>query len=88
MSRLESQIAFLVEIDKLKNVVRRSLLTDGSRRENSAEHSWHLALFAMLLQEYAPAQFSLANTFMAAAVTPVLVAAASMAEERACRSWY
>ena len=59
MSRLESQIAFLVEIDKLKNVVRRSLLTDGSRRENSAEHSWHLALFAMLLQEYAPAQLDI-----------------------------
>jgi putative hydrolases of HD superfamily len=59
MSRLESQLAFLVEIDKLKNVIRRSLLTDGSRRENSAEHSWHLAVFAIVLQEYAPAQLDI-----------------------------
>jgi putative hydrolase of HD superfamily len=51
-NRLEQQLAFLVEADKLKNVLRRTSLTDGSRRENSAEHSWHLALAAMVLAEY------------------------------------
>lgn len=53
--RLAQQIQFIIEIDKLKRVLRQTLLTDGSRRENSAEHSWHLALMAVLLIEYAPA---------------------------------
>jgi putative hydrolase of HD superfamily len=53
--RLARQLAFIVEIDKLKTVLRQTLLTDESRRENSAEHSWHLALMAALLAEYAPA---------------------------------
>lgn len=51
--RIEQQLAFIVEADKLKNVLRRTMLTDSSRRENSAEHSWHLALCAIALQEYA-----------------------------------
>jgi putative hydrolase of HD superfamily len=50
--RLTQQIAFLVEADRLKSVIRRTPLVDGSRRENSAEHSWHLALAAMILREY------------------------------------
>ncbi|MBD1807209.1 HD domain-containing protein [Microcoleus sp. FACHB-SPT15] len=54
-NRLSQQIQFIVEIDKLKGVLRQTLLTDSSRRENSAEHSWHLAMMAMLLSEYAPA---------------------------------
>ena len=53
--RLTGQIAFLVEADKLKTVLRRTPLVDLSRLENSAEHSWHLALTAMALREYAPA---------------------------------
>jgi putative hydrolase of HD superfamily len=52
--RLARQIAFIVEADKLKSVVRRNPLTDGSRLENSAEHSWHLMLAAVALAEYAP----------------------------------
>ena len=59
--RLHQQLAFLVEVDKLKNILRRTLLTDGSRRENSAEHSWHLALAAMVLEEYAAAPVELAR---------------------------
>lgn len=51
--RLKKQINFIVEVDKLKNIVRQTLVTDGSRQENSAEHSWHIALMAMLLEEYA-----------------------------------
>jgi putative hydrolases of HD superfamily len=54
--RLERQLAFLLEADRLKTVERRTLLTDGSRRENSAEHSWHLALMALLFAEYAPGE--------------------------------
>ena len=53
--RLEKQIAFILEIDRLKQVLRQSYITGGSRRENSAEHSWHLALMALVLAEYAHA---------------------------------
>lgn len=53
-NRLTQQIQFIIEIDKLKLILRQTLLTDGSRRENSAEHSWHLALMAIVLAEYAP----------------------------------
>ena len=51
--RLAEQVRFIVEIDKLKHVLRQTWLTDGSRRENDAEHSWHMALMAVLLREYA-----------------------------------
>jgi len=50
--RIGQHITFLAEADRLKNVLRRTLLTDSSRRENSAEHSWHLVLCAMVLAEY------------------------------------
>ena len=53
--RLQQQIAFVVEIDRLKQVLRQTQLMDASRRENSAEHSWHLAMMALVLAEYAPA---------------------------------
>lgn len=52
-TRLNKQIKFLIEIDKMKNVLRQTLLTDKSRRENDAEHSWHFATMAMILYEYA-----------------------------------
>ena len=51
--RLDSQFAFLMEIDKLKNITRATTLADASRSENSAEHSWHICLFALTLAEYA-----------------------------------
>jgi putative hydrolase of HD superfamily len=54
--RLEKQIGFLIEVDKLKQVLRQSFLTDGQRRENDAEHSWHLALMVVLLSEYSKEQ--------------------------------
>jgi putative hydrolase of HD superfamily len=53
--RLDDQLAFILEIDKLKSVQRRTILTDASRAENSSEHSWHIAVMAGLLQEYAAA---------------------------------
>ena len=51
--RLAGQLAFLLEADRLKQVERRTTVVGGERRENSAEHSWHLALFALVLAEYA-----------------------------------
>lgn len=53
MSRLEAQFAFLNEADRLKSVLRATTLLDGSRRENSGEHSWHLALYALVLADQA-----------------------------------
>lgn len=52
-SRLTRQLQFLIEADKLKHIARNTLLTDASRLENDAEHSWHMALAAMVLAEYA-----------------------------------
>ena len=51
--RLTQQMAFLVEVEKLKAVYRQNMVTDLSRHENSAEHSWHVALMAMVLTDSA-----------------------------------
>lgn len=53
MDRLDKQFGFIRETDKLKQIARQSYLADGSRKENDAEHSWHLALMAVLLSGYA-----------------------------------
>lgn len=50
--KIKNQIKFAITIDEMKNIFRRNLVADGSRRENDAEHSWHLAMLAMLLEEY------------------------------------
>ncbi len=52
VQRLKKQIDFILEVDKVKNIFRMNKIHDGSRRENDAEHSWHLALMAFLLSEY------------------------------------
>ena len=54
-ARIDAQMAFLLEVDRLKSVIRASRLADGSRFENSAEHSWQVTLFALTLAEHAPA---------------------------------
>jgi len=60
MTRLDSQLAFILEIDKLKSILRQTPITGPERRrENDAEHSWHLAMMAALLAEYAPAPVDL-----------------------------
>jgi len=51
--RLDAQFAFLNEADRLKSVLRATTLVDGSRPENSGEHSWHLALYALILADQA-----------------------------------
>lgn len=53
--RFRSQIEFILEVDKLKKIHRRTTLLDSSRQENSAEHSWHIALLVLVLAEYAEA---------------------------------
>jgi len=60
--RLRSQLEFVLEIDRLKGVLRRTLLNDGSRLENSAEHSWHLALMALVLCEWADEEIDVVRT--------------------------
>ena len=57
--RLAQQLEFITEIDKLKHVLRQTTLISASRRENSAEHSWHLAVMASVLLEYAPPETDL-----------------------------
>lgn len=52
-TRLLKQMSFIMEVDKLKNIVRRTKIADGSRYENDAEHSWHLMLMAVMLLEHA-----------------------------------
>ena len=53
MERLDKQLKFTAEIDKMTSVLRRTMLLDKSRRENDAEHSWHIAVMALLFEEYA-----------------------------------
>ena len=52
MERLQKQMDFIVEVDKVKQIIRQTYLSDASRKEDDAEHSWHLALMAVLLSEY------------------------------------
>ena len=52
-SRLKQQLEFIVETDRLKQILRQTLVIDDKRQENDAEHSWHLALMAILLTEHA-----------------------------------
>ena len=51
-NRLEKQIEFILEIDKIKSIIRQTYLANGTRKENDAEHSWHLAIMAIILGEY------------------------------------
>lgn len=50
--RFDKQMEFIAEIDKMTHIMRQTFLLDKSRRENDAEHSWHLAVMAQLLGEY------------------------------------
>ena len=50
--KLKKQIDFIIEIDKIKSIIRKTKLFDGSKYENDAEHSWHICMMAIILQEY------------------------------------
>lgn len=60
-NRLKQQMDFILEVDKVKNIFRQTYLADGNRKENDAEHSWHLALMAVLLKEYANEEVDLSR---------------------------
>lgn len=62
MRRIEQQMNFIMEIDKIKKINRQTYLADGSRPENDAEHSWHLATMCFLLKEYANEEFDVLRT--------------------------
>ena len=61
MERLQKQMEFIVEVDKVKQIIRQTYLADASRKEDDAEHSWHLALMAVLLKEYSNEEVDLAK---------------------------
>lgn len=62
MTRLEQQMNFIQEIDKMKKIGRQTYLSDASRKENDAEHSWHLAMMCLILNEYANEEVDLLRT--------------------------
>lgn len=51
--RLKKQLEFMIELDKMKNIYRQTYVLHEDRKENDAEHSWHIAVMAFLLEEYA-----------------------------------
>lgn len=72
MERFEQQLAFILEADKEKNILRQTHLSGHGRRENDAEHAWHMALMVYLLKEYANEEFDLARTMMMALIHDVV----------------
>ncbi len=62
MNRLEKQMDFILEVDKLKGIVRQTYIADGSRKENDTEHSWHMALMCIVLGEYSREDIDILKT--------------------------
>ena len=63
-NRIDKQLAFSLEIDKLKNIFRQTHLSNNGRKENDAEHSWHMAIMAYVLKEYANEQINIAKVML------------------------
>ena len=70
--RLKKQIDFVLEIDKEKNILRQTHLTDYRRQENDAEHAWHMAIMIYLLKEYANEEFDVAKAMMMALIHDIV----------------
>ncbi len=64
MERLEQQLAFALEIDKEKNIFRQTSLSGLGRKENDAEHAWHMAIMTYLLKEYANEDIDIARAML------------------------
>ena len=64
VGRIEKQLAFSLEIDKVKNIFRQTHLSGNGRNENDAEHSWHMAVMAYLLKEYANEEIDIAKVML------------------------
>lgn len=70
--RFEKQIDFILEVDKEKNILRQTHITDYVRQENDAEHAWHMAMMIYLLKEYANEDIDLAKTMMMALIHDIV----------------
>jgi len=68
MNRLEQQMNFIKEVDKLKSIIRQNYLIDGSRKEDDADHSWHLAMMCAILSEHSNEKIDVLKT-----ITMVLI---------------
>lgn len=72
MERFAQQLAFILEADKEKNILRQTHLSGHGRRENDAEHAWHMAIMIYLLKEYANEPIDLARTMMMALIHDIV----------------
>ena len=70
--RLEKQLAFILEADKEKNILRQTHITGGIRQENDAEHAWHMALMIYLLKEYSNEKIDVAKTMAMALIHDIV----------------
>ena len=70
--RFDKQLAFILEVDKEKNIFRQTHLSGHGRRENDAEHAWHMAMMVYLLKEYANEDFDVARAMMMALIHDVV----------------
>ena len=70
--RFEKQLAFALEVDKEKNILRQTHLSGHGRRENDAEHAWHMALMIYLLREYADESFDVSRAMIMALIHDVV----------------
>ena len=70
--RFEKQLAFILEADKEKNVLRQTHISGHGRRENDAEHAWHMAMMIYLLKEYANEEFDVAKAMMMALIHDIV----------------
>jgi len=70
--RFQKQLAFILEADKEKNIFRQTHLSGHGRRENDAEHAWHMAMMIYLLKEYANEPFDVAKAMMMALIHDIV----------------
>ena len=70
--RLEKQIDFILEADKEKNIIRQTHLSENGRRENDAEHAWHMAIMVYLLKEYANEEIDVVKAMMMALIHDIV----------------
>ena len=72
INRFKKQVDFILEVDKEKNILRQNHLSGYVRRENDAEHAWHMALMVYLLKEYANKEFDVSKAMMMALIHDVV----------------
>ena len=70
--RFQKQLDFILEIDKEKNILRQTHLSNHGRRENDAEHAWHMAIMIYLLKEYANEEFDVTKAMMMALIHDIV----------------